>query len=549
MPSPWLAAAVALFLYLTYRFLAAIQAPAYALWLYAVLVAVALLQLLRSLWAALRRDRLLRLVRQPAGVLGMARLPSAHDAEAMGLKLANPDGNGIPLGGVGRKIIHYDGPGHLSIRAPTNAGKTESSSALIGFALGRHRNLIVTAKGAELVHLVAGYRRDVLGQQIIIIDPFRLLQGSGFKTHSFNPLGHLVRLAAARSAELIDKARAIILMVMPEPQGGAGQNAIFLLLGRDLAAWVLIHLAIREAETGELCCNLAYLYQMLSGSNADLMILLQEMRRSPDLGGSIARAADRFLGRLERSPKLAESVLADCQASLQLYDPAGPLGDRIDYSEFNPADLKDPARPTSVFIVVPPEKMTLYGAFVGLCLNTLVEACIEADRFAPRVTVVADEFASLGVLPCALPTLYLGRSRGVQLVSYVQDIESYSRYGKEASAFTTQSEVTIAWGIRSTRDAEDYSKRSGQRSIMAESIGLPREGHQAALSLGEKAVPNLRPDELLQLPAYTAVVFHKQNPAILVDLVSYRAIEPWRYQAGPVPGAPPLQALPVKYRA
>lgn len=537
---------------LIFHLLRSYDAPQFLIWLYGCMVALCGYSVARDLWSAFQWGCLLRNMHQSAGTFGRTGFPTAADAERIGLSFTNEDGNGIPLGGTGNKIIYYHGPSHISVRAATNAGKTESLSATICYALGAHRNVVATAKGAELAWLCARYREDELGQQAYIVDPFGIAKRLGLKTHDFNPVGHLPRYAAARSPELLDRARAVTLILTPESDAASGENKIFRQLARDLKSGVLSFLAVEQADTGELCCNLPTLQRVLRGSNESLMEFLHRMRRCNAYDGAISRAADSFLGRLERSPKFAESILAQAIAPLDIYEPAGPLGRNTLYSDFDVRELKQPGRGVSIFFVTAPEKSELYHTHIGLCLNATIEESIAADRFEPRLTIVGDEWASLGVLPAALPTLFLGRSRGVQLVTFVQQTESYERYGKQAAAFTTQSEVVIAWAIRSTKDAKEYSERAGQLSAITESISaVPQTtgSRGPSITLAERGIPYLRPDEFLQLPDYTGVVFYKQNPPFTVDLVSFRSVDGWREHGQPMPGAPPLRELPVKYKA
>jgi type IV secretory pathway TraG/TraD family ATPase VirD4 len=372
----------------------------------------------------------------------------------------------------------------------------------------------------------------------------------GLPSHDFNPVGRLPALAGQQSPELIDKAFADVLILLPEGPNASGDNKIFRSSARDLMAWVLIKLAIDEEGGGQPVCNIPMLKRVLGG--AELTAFLQGMRDCDAYSGSVRRAGENFLVRLEQSSRFMSSVLAEAMAAMLYYDPASVLGQRTCFSDFDPRDLKSPGKPMSVYIIVPAEKANQYGGHVGLCLNALIDCCIEADRFEPRVTVVADEFAACGVLPSALPTLFLGRSRGVQLITYVQDVNSYSRYGEEASAFTTQAECVLAFSIRSVEDGENYSKRAGQRSVMTETTNSQWDyvaTGAVSVGLAEKGEPILRSDEFLHLPDFTAALFYKQNPPLIVDLVSYRSVEGWREYVKPMPGAPPLKDLPIKYHA
>ena len=171
--SPVASALLCACLLILLRFLINAGASQMFVWLTAGFVTLAGVNVILGLWQTFQWSRALKIMKTPTGVFGNAEHPSSHQLELSGLKFSNPDGDGIPLGAVNGKIIFYDGPGHISVRAPTNSGKTESFSANILFALGPHRNIIATAKGGELAWLCAQHRR-ALGQNVIIINPWEI---------------------------------------------------------------------------------------------------------------------------------------------------------------------------------------------------------------------------------------------------------------------------------------------------------------------------------------------------------------------------------------
>lgn len=511
---------------------------------------------LMGLTKTFRLWRLVRLLRVPPGLLGRTFMPGVTDGEHSTLRFDNNDGNGIPLGESEGKYLYWHGKGHMSVRAPTEAGKTESLAASILFALGAHRNFITTAKGAELAILTTCYRRDVLGQEVIIIDPWDELKGTGLKRHDYNPAYNLIEYARTGSSELIDEARSLAMTLLPETANGSGDNRIFRSQGREILTFSLIYAAICEAQTGELTANFSYLYRKLNADPDEVMDFFMDMSRCPDYSGVVALAGKRFSGKMKRVAKSAESFLTEAQDALQIYDPSGPLGQSIEFTTFDPSLLKKSGKGITIHVVIPPEKYISHGSFGGICLNSLVMPCIKANSFEPRVTILADEFQLLsngGALPFVMPTLQIGRSRGVQLITLVQDTSGYKIcYGDDASAFTTQSEIVMAWGIRSVTDAEEYSKRIGPKSVMTESGSVPMladANGSHSLTINEQGVPIYRPDELMQLPKFTAIMYHQQDPIKLINLVSYRSVSPWCDLADPVPGSPPLTDIPVKFKA
>lgn len=147
--------------------------------------------------------------------------------------------------------------------------------------------------------------------------------------------------------------------------------------------------------------------------------------------------------------------------------------------------------------------------------------------------------------------LYLGRSLKTRGIFFVQDTGIFERY-EEPGAFTTQAECYLASAVRSTKDAEELSKRSGQYSAVIESVNLPVDTVQGAdgaysINLPEQGIPNKRPDEILQLKDYTGLLFFKQNPPITVDLVHYQSVQEWRDYDEDNPDIE-LEDIPVKYR-
>jgi type IV secretory pathway TraG/TraD family ATPase VirD4 len=510
-----------------------------------------------TVWALIKDFRwflFMRRLERPLGLEGNVNAPHVKDLIKAGLKTRNVDGQGFPIGSVNGRYLWFDGQGHVYISAATNGGKTESSAVPALMSFGVDRNPVVTAKGADLVRICAAYRK-ALGQDVYIIDPFGICKDAGLSTHDFNEIGHLPKLAAIDSPELIEKALKSAMRRIPDDPNSKSDNKIFSDVARILLNGAIAYFAHVEADMGELVCNLPHIQRVFSGSDREFQMFLSDMELCEKSGGAISAIAKNFKAKVERTPKFAESVLTEVQSALALYTKGTILGMRTEYSDFDPTVIKDSK--CTIFIVLPPEKAETHGSYVGAVIDVFVEAAIEADSFEPRVTFLLDEFANLiknGPLPSIITCLYIGRSRGAQLVIYVQTGASVkARYGDEASAFTSQAEVTMAWAIRDYQDAELYSKRSGNRAIMAHNYNLPEKStgqgaHQYSQGVSEKAVPIMRPEEFMQLPDFTAALFYKQQPVQVVELISYRQVLPWARQAGVDPSAPKAKPLPIKFR-
>ncbi len=207
-------------------------------WLLVLVRLLNLLKLLPLIWS----------LRKAVGTYGSTDRFNALSPEEMGLSTSNEDGNGIPLGAKhgARKseIIYYDGDGHGINISSTGGGKTSSGSVLFCLGLGAHRNLITTAKGADLA-FASYYKRTSLGQNVICINPNKLLCEHGLPAHNFNPVGHFPKLAENSDPNLILKAQEVALVLLPESKKGGGDNAIFRQMARSIIQWCLIYLAFK----------------------------------------------------------------------------------------------------------------------------------------------------------------------------------------------------------------------------------------------------------------------------------------------------------------
>ncbi len=300
------------------------------------------------------------------------------------------------------------------------------------------------------------------------------------------------------------------------------------------------------------CCNLASLYSILYGSTQSVMDFFAEMQLCPDLEGTVRLAGEKFESKFRNGSKPAESYLTYAQEAVAIYNPATHLGKSVVNSDFDITDLKNPDTPTTVHIIIPPEQAHLVSSFAGLCLNTLLTSCIEANRFEPRVTVVADEFENLsdGPIPAILPTLKLGRSRGVQLFAYIQDISGLrSRYEEDWTAFLTQTAIQVVGTVKSTEDAEMWSKKAGQRSIITDTATMSDDGGDYSIGIKEEGVPSMRPDAFQHMPEFTATLFFKQNPPMVMDLIHYKMADPWVDEVDAVPGVAAEPDFPIIYKA
>ncbi|MBL4761027.1 MAG: type IV secretory system conjugative DNA transfer family protein [Mariprofundaceae bacterium] len=549
------AAVPATLLYLISRSLNAAGADAIFVWMFelgagfcGLVLTVRLLGRIVSLFENRR-------LRKATGIYGWVERLNSHHPKKLGLHTDNKDGNGLLLGSIKRHWrdvpIFYKGDSHGLILAGTGAGKTASYSKIWAVSLGKHHNRIITAKGPDICIATYRYLTEELKHHVVCIDPYRLLKSYGIESDDFNPCDMLVKLADNRSSDIFDKAREISMCLIAEEIGASGENKIFRSVSRQIISDVLMFLAVEQADTGELVCNLPYLRTLSTSSTEDLIEVFQRMSIMPDYDGAIARAGKRFYSQFKNNLKSAQSFIVTMQEALAIFEPSTPLGKSFEHSTFKASDLKNPNKNMSVFIILPPEKSGSIDEAAGIILNSLCTTVIEADSFYPQCTIIADEFENLSnsPIPVIEKVLKIGRTRGIRLMAFCQDGQSLrARYGALSSMFWTQAAITLAMDIKSVDEAEEYSKRSGQRSIMTDSANVSEYNDGYSVSIKEEGIPLLRQDEFNRMPKFTAALWKDANPPLMLDMIHYKMVDPFVLQIDDVPNAPPEGSFPIKFK-
>ena len=428
------------------------------------------------------------------------------------------------FGAAGKDILSYAGDSHLMTVAPNNAGKTES--IVIPNMLSLTRNVVGTDKGGEVAVATFEHRRDRLNQTIIAINPYALHVDQGLPAHRFNPLGRLVHLARNNDPDILDEARGFADLLVPHNKD-AGANQIFQDKGRELDLWAMLQMAYDAAEFGA-PCSLPRLYELLSSSEDDLKAFFAAMASAPQrLNGEIARMGEAFLADYKRSPKTMGAYINNAQAQLMIYSPSGYIGRNTMESDFDPGILK--SGKATVYIVAPPEQLTGSGGkWAAIVLYSLIRTLWGARQKYPRVTILADEFQNLSQSPIPLipQVLTVGRSYGIQLWTFVQDLRAYEKYGDDSTLFMTQSAIAQYWQVRNTDDAEYLEKRAGVTGVVSESINADEKDDPSKRSYSQTSVPVLRAHQVMQLAPFKQLIVHESKPVIEADLVSFRQIKP-----------------------
>ncbi|MEP2892371.1 type IV secretory system conjugative DNA transfer family protein [Tateyamaria sp.] len=440
---------------------------------------------------------------------GSARFTSRKELK----KLQGNDGLLIGRNpGTGR-LLRYDGPAHLITLAPTRAGK--GVGTVIPNLLAAERSVLVIDPKGENAR-IAGEARQRFGVTHVL-DPFEV---SGQPSACYNPVDRLT----PDSLDLGEDAASLTEALVMDPPGQVteahwNEEAKAILGG--LIMFCVCH-EDRDRRT------LATVREYLTLPPDRLKALLELMQDSDAAGGLIARAANRFLGKADRE---AASVLSNAQRHTHFLD-SPRIAKCMARSDFAFAGLRHWI--TSVFLVLPPNRMDAYSRWLRLLVSQALqdiardaEASVGAQGSSQRLKsptlFLLDEFAALGRLEAVERAMGLMAGYGLQLWPILQDMSQLKDlYGDRANTFIANAGVQQVFGVNDFETAKWLSQMIGQETTGFQTDNY-KPGDSTSFSNNLTGRDLLTPDEIMQMPPDIQLLRVQGQPSALAQKLRYYA--------------------------
>ena len=430
-------------------------------------------------------------------------------------KLQGEDGLLIGRNPHTGRLLHYDGPAHLITLAPTRAGK--GVGTVIPNLLAAERSVLVIDPKGENAR-IAGEARRRFGT-VHVLDPFEV---SGMPSAAYNPLDRLT----PNSLDLGEDAASLTEALVMDPPGQVteahwNEEAKAILGG-------LIMFCVCHEDRDRRC--LATVREYLTLPPEKLRALLELMQDSDEAGGLIARAANRFLGKADRE---AASVLSNAQRHTHFLD-SPRIAKVTSRSDFHFSDLRH--RITSVFLVLPPNRMDAYSRWLRLLVSQALqdiardaEASVGAQGTSQRLKeptlFLLDEFAALGRLEAVERAMGLMAGYGLQLWPILQDMSQLKDlYGERAGTFIANAGVQQVFGVNDFETAKWLSQMMGQETTGFQTDSY-KPGDTPSFSNNLTGRDLLTPDEIMQL--------RPENQLLRVQGQATAVAQKLRYYADP----------------
>ncbi len=389
------------------------------------------------------------------------------------------------------RLLHYDGPAHLITFAPTRAGK--GVGTVIPNLLAAERSVLVIDPKGENAR-IAGEARRRFGT-VHVLDPFEV---SGHPSAAYNPLDRLT----PDSLDLGEDAASLTEALVMDPPGQVTE-AHWNEEAKAILGGLIMFCVCHEDRDRR---SLATVREYLTLPPEKLRALLELMQDSDAAGGLIARAANRFLGKADRE---AASVLSNAQRHTHFLD-SPRIAKCLARSDFAFSDLRH--RITSVFLVLPPNRMDAYSRWLRLLVSQALQDIARdaerpqgasegrSERLKAPTLFLLDEFAALGRLEAVERAMGLMAGYGLQLWPILQDMSQLKDlYGERAGTFIANAGVQQVFGVNDFETAKWLSQMIGQETAGFQTDSFkPGDGPSFSNNLTGRDL--LTPDEIMQLP-------------------------------------------------
>jgi type IV secretion system protein VirD4 len=383
----------------------------------------------------------------------LQRRPNVNNARA---RLGVSEEHIFEVAGLGAMVASND-DSHLMTIAPTGAGK--GRDVIIPNLLSYEGSVIVLDPKGENYDVTHRHRREKLGQEIVLLDPFGATRSSGRGDHgSLNPFSVFEELKLNRQESELEEASDFGRLLSEILTGGLKSLADPFW---DEMAQLLVASLTSELMTGQpgRPNTLRELRSQLFDGDLQYKMATALDTRGADMPPGTAQEFKMLLS-IDQD-KTFPGILATAAQQFAPFSSKRTVA-ATDSTSFSLSSLIDPDQRISVYIVIPPHKLRTHQRLLRVWVGCLLYFVMNRQNNRSSLLFVIDEAAQLGKFSLLIDAITLLRGYGLRTWTFWQDLaQLHGIYGIEGETMINNSGVLQVFGPSNFGAARAISERIG----------------------------------------------------------------------------------------
>ena len=409
----------------------------------------------------------------------------------------------IVVGKYNGKLLHYNGQQFALLAAPTRSGK--GVGIVIPNLLSYKGSVVVLDIKQENFNLTSGYRKEVLGQEVYLFNPF----AEDGRTHRWNPFTYVSSDPDQRVSDLM----SIAAMLYPD---GDSRDKFWVAQARNaFLAFSLYCFDEHEAmadfpvvgKENEPDCTLGKIYRLSSGNGTELKEYFTSLSQQPYLSEATKTA---FSGLISQEKETFGSIMGTFKEPLNPW--INPVIDAATSADdFLLTDVRK--KKMTIYIGILPNKLAESRVIVNLFFSQLInqntkELPQDNPDLKHQCMLLMDEFTSIGKVEIIAHSVSYMAGYNIRLFPIIQSVAQLDAvYGKEyARTIITNHALQIIYTPREQQDANEYSEMLGYTTVKRKNVS---RGRERSVSESEERRALMLPQELKAMSQDKEIILYE----------------------------------------
>ena len=438
---------------------------------------------------------------------GEARFASMSDLTKA--KFFKPADNSIIVGKYNGKLLNYSGQQFAILAAPTRSGK--GVGIVIPNLLNYQGSVVVLDIKQENFNLTSGYRKNKLGQEIYLFNPF----AEDGRTHCWNPFTYVSSNKHQRVSDLM----SIAAMLYPD---GDSKDKFWVAQARNAFLAFSLYLFDKRnfdeknnkeeyiLQNNKPACSLGDLYRLASGDGTELKDFFTRLSQKDFISEECKTA---FSGLISQEKETFGSIMGTFKEPLNPW--ANPIVDKATSSDdFLLTDVRK--KKMTIYIGILPNKLAESRIIINLFFSQLInqntkELPQDNADLKYQCLLLMDEFTSIGKVDIIAHSVSYMAGYNIRLFPIIQSVAQLDAvYGKEfARTIMTNHALQIIYTPREQQDANEYSEMLGYTTIKKHNVS---RGRERSVSESDERRALMLPQELKAMSQNEEIIIYEGMP-------------------------------------